>query len=373
MGRVVGQEGNGLVVQVVGVGPVRFARDELLPRKQGQLRFAARRAAAWDALRPCIVLEATVGSRAWGLADEGSDTDLRGVMVLPLSWTAGLAPPTTELTSLDGSATYWEVEKAMRQGLRADPNTLELLFVPGVRATDELGQWVLDARDAFVSREIFGSFGRYALSQLHKLTQAHRLAEHRRMALDWAREAVPPSLDEAARRLAEATSVDVPRAKEYLKQLYRSLFDQGQLAACDFTAFVDYAKGASLDLDMPRELRPKNAYNLLRLIATATDWLRTGHPELVVREPLATRLRAIKRGEVPLHEVLSEAEAMTPALEAARLATPLPPRADVGRVDALLRRIRIEVARRFIAADPGPFGRDAPSAPEADWEEGDAG
>ena len=56
-------------------------------------------------------------------------------------------------------------------------------------------------------------------------------------------------------------------------------------------------------------------------------------------------------------------------LEAARQATRLPARADVERVDALLRRVRGEAARRWIEREPGPFGREAPPAPEARWEE----
>ena len=50
------------------------------------------------------------------------------VFVLPLAWTTGLAEPPLDLVSLDGSQTYWEVGKAIRQALRADPNTLEMLF-----------------------------------------------------------------------------------------------------------------------------------------------------------------------------------------------------------------------------------------------------
>ena len=84
VGRVVRARDGGFDVQIVGVGEVWYAREELVPR-EGQVQFARRRAAAWDALRPCVVLEATVGSRAWGLAHEGSDTDLRGVFALPLS------------------------------------------------------------------------------------------------------------------------------------------------------------------------------------------------------------------------------------------------------------------------------------------------
>jgi len=173
VGRVVGSQGDMLDVMIVGVGVLRYARNELLPRKVGQTRYARRRAHAWDALRSCAVLESTVGSRAWGLAEDGSDTDLRGVFVLPFSWTIGLGDPPRDLVSEDGSTTYWEAQKAIKQALRADPNTLEMLYVSSARALDPIGQWILDERDAFASAEIYGSFGRYALSQLKRLSQSH--------------------------------------------------------------------------------------------------------------------------------------------------------------------------------------------------------
>ena len=96
VGRVVGQRGDDLDVMIVGVGVLRYARRELVPRKVGQVRYAQRRAGAWEALRPCAVVEATVGSRAWGLADEGSDTDLRGVSSSPSRGrSASASPPAT--------------------------------------------------------------------------------------------------------------------------------------------------------------------------------------------------------------------------------------------------------------------------------------
>jgi predicted nucleotidyltransferase len=358
IGRVVSSQGDAYDVAVVGVGTLRYARDEILPRRVGQVRWAERRAASWDALKPCVVLEATVGSRAWGLADEGSDTDLRGVFALPLTWTVGLAEPPADLVSADGSATYWEIGKAIRQALRADPNTLELLFVPSARALDPIGQWLLDARDAFVSTEIFGSFGRHALSQLGKLTRSMRLAEHRTTVLEWLRDDPDAKLDAIAARLAQRIPGDdsLLRARDYLKQLYRSMHDQGLLDANDFTALVRFARERSTEFELPRELRPKNAYNLLRLVATATEWLRVGEPRLEVSGPLRDRLLAIKRGEVPLDDVLAEAESMTPTLEAARDVSPLPREPDYARADELLRRARLEIARRWAASAPGPFG-----------------
>jgi len=379
VGRVVQHDAEQYEVLIAGVGPARYRREELLPRKGGQLRYAARREASWQALGPCVIVETIVGSRAWGLDSEGSDTDRRGAFVLPLSWTSSLAAPAEELVSSDGSATYWEVGKLIRQALRADPNTLETLFVEGATARDELGQWLLAEREIFVSQAIYGSFARYALSQLKKLRQSLRLAEHRVVVLDWLRAAPDLTLDAVAKRLAAAAHVDAPSpadatliAKEYVKQLYHSLCDRGVIDAAGFDALVAFAQAGGAAPEPPRELRPKNAYNLLRLLATALQWLRTGAPTFRVEEPLRTRLAAIKRGEVPLAEVLAEAESLTPALEAARQQTQLPRKPDIQRADALLRRIRIEAARRFVTDAPGPWGTDAPPPPAVIWEEEDA-
>lgn len=379
VGRVVGTREDGLDVMIVGVGVVRYQRDELVPRKVGQVRHAERRSAAWSALLPCVVLEAVVGSRAWGLAGDGSDTDRRGVFALPFPWTAGLSEAPRDLVSADGSASYWEVEKAIRQALRADPNTLEMLFVASVEARDPIGAWILEARDAFVSSAIYGSFGRYALSQLKRLSQAQRLAEHREQVLAWLAEDPSLSLDDVARRLAAVSPREAPteadrelQAKEHVKQLYRSLYDQGLIAARDFPSMVKFARGARAELDLSRDLRPKNAYNLVRLLATAIRWLRDGEVDLAATGELRDQLLAIKSGAWSLDRTLAVAEAMTPELEEARLATKLPPHPDVGRADALLRRIRDEVARRHVNAAPGPLGKDAPAPPDVVWDEGDS-
>ncbi|WP_223633840.1 DNA polymerase beta superfamily protein [Corallococcus sp. EGB] len=370
VGRVVRAHDGGFDIQIVGVGEVWFARDELVPRRVGQVQFAQRREAAWGALRPCVVLETRVGSHAWGLADERSDVDVRGVFALPLPWTLGLGQPPQDLVSADGSTTYWEVRKTVEQALRADPNTLETLFVPGATPVDELGTWVLEAREAFVSKAIFGSFGRYAMSQLDKLTRSQRLAEHRDLLLAWLCEDPTPDLDEVARRLAAVSPRAAPTpedavlaAKTYVKQLYRSLWDQGLLAANDFAALTAYARGGGQRPPAARELRPKNAYNLLRLVSLATGWLRDGVPTFEATGSLKARLLDIKGGQVPLEDVLRDAESMAPALEAAHRESRLPEHPDYARADQLLRRVGAEVARRWVLKTPGPLGRDAPEAP----------
>ncbi len=370
VGRIVRARDGGFDVLVTGIGEIWYARDELVPRRAGQLEYAQRREAAWQALFPCRILEATVGSHAWGLADESSDTDVRGAFALPFTWSAGLIEPPRDLVSADGSQTYWEARKLVEQALRSDPNTFELLFVPSVTALDELGQWILDARDAFPSRLLFGSFGRYALSQLDKLSASQRLAEHRDRVLAWLQEEPPPSLDDVAARLAAvspraaASPADAThQAKTYLKQLYRSLWDQGLLESNDFKGLADYARRGGRRPPDARELRPKNAYNLLRLIHLATGWLKTGTPAFTASGSVRDRLLTIKRGEVPLEAVLAEAEALSPDLEAARHASCLPEQPDFIRADALLKRLSEELARRHVTRAAGPWGAGAPSPP----------
>ena len=376
VGRVTRIDGDRIDVGIVGVGVVRYARGELTPRRTGQVVFARRRADAWSALHPCIVLDTIVGSRAWGLADAGSDEDHRGVFALPFAWTQGLVAPPEDLVSADGSATYWAAGKAIRQALRADPNTLEMLFLPGAAARDPIGEWLLAERDAFVSVEIYGTFGHYALGQLRRLEQGLRLAEHRGVVLEWLRAEPTLTLDALAGKLAKVSTRALPteadrvhQAKQYIKQLYRLLADQGLLEANEFAALVRFAAERSADFELPRELRPKNAYNLVRLLATATRWLSEGEPVFEVEGALRARLLAIKKGEVGLAEVLAEADAMAPALERARDASKLPRRPDIARADALLRRVGEELARRWVARADGPFGKNATAPPEVTWSE----
>ena len=313
VGRVTKADGEHLDVTIVGIGILRYARDELAPRRVGQALFAHRRADTWASLRQCVVLETIVGSHAWGLADEASDVDHRGAFALPFPWTLGLVAPPEDLVSVDGSATFWAAGKAIRQALRADPNTLEMLFLPTAKPMDPIGEWLLAERDAFVSVEIYGTFGRYALGQLRRLEQGLRLAEHRAVVLDWLRAEPTLTLDAVAEKLARLSKRVMPteadqlhQAKHSIKQLYRSLADQGLLDANEFTALVRFARDKSADVELPRELRPKNAYNLVRLLATATGWLRDGRPTFALEGELRERLLAIKKGNVSLEDVLAQ-------------------------------------------------------------------
>jgi len=371
-GRIATIDGELLEVVLLDGRRARYLRSELTPRKLGVARYAHRRHAAWERLNGCVVLDAMVGSRAWGVAHEGSDEDHRGVFVLPAPWLTGLAEPPLDLISLDGCRTYWEIGKAIRQAIRADPNTLEMLFArPAV--VDPMAAELVAMRDGFLSLEIYGAFGRYALSQLDRLEHNQRLAEHRAIVIGWLRDDPALELDAAAVRLADAAAVQAPsrgdavnRARDYLKQLYRSMYDQGAIAANEWTAL---RAAAATELELPRDLRPKNAYNLIRLLDLAIRWLAGEPPDVRASDAIRPTLLAIKRGDVATADVMALARELTPRLEAARQTSPLPAHADIGRAERLLRAVRDEAARRWLARAPGPWGADAAPAPEARFDD----
>jgi hypothetical protein len=371
-GRVSKLDGDHVEVVFLDGKRAMYLREEVIPRKLGVARYAQRRAQAWDQLRPCVVIDTVVGSRAWGVSDAGSDEDRRGVFVLPMPWTAGLVDPPLDLSSLDGSHSYWELGKAIRQALRADPNTLEMLFA-SPEIVDPLGADLVAVRTAFLSQEIYGAFGRYALSQLDRLEHNQRLADHRVTVIGWLRDDPSLELNVAAERLADSAQIAAPtradaiaRARDYIKQLYRSMYDQGVIAANDWTSL---RAAATTELELPRDLRPKNAYNLIRLLDLAIRWLGGEPPEVRVSDALRPTLIAIKRGELPMSDVMELARELTPKLEAARATSPLPANPDVARADRVLRTAREEAARRWVERVPGPWGADAPAAPEVKFDD----
>lgn len=115
------------------------------------------------------IYAAVVGSRAFGLATQASDTDLRGVYVAPTDayWT--LAKPPTHVDGPAAEQFSWEVERFCELALRANPNVLEVLHSPLVVTCSAQGEELLALRTAFLSRLAHQTYTRYAQAQFRKL------------------------------------------------------------------------------------------------------------------------------------------------------------------------------------------------------------
>ena len=125
-------------------------------------------------LEGCIIYRCVVGSRAYGLDHDESDTDRRGIYLAPadLQWSLFGAPEQFEDNATQSC--YWELQKFLTMALKANPNILECLYSPLVEKISPLGEELIAGRAGFLSHMIFQTFNGYALSQFKKIEQDMR-------------------------------------------------------------------------------------------------------------------------------------------------------------------------------------------------------
>jgi len=86
-----------------------------------------------------VIYRCVIGSRAYGLDDDTSDTDRRGIYLPPaeLHWSLFGVPEQVE--NDETQECYWELQKFVNLALKANPNVLECLYSPIVESVTPLG------------------------------------------------------------------------------------------------------------------------------------------------------------------------------------------------------------------------------------------
>lgn len=253
--------------------------------------------AATFVLEDHIIYRCVIGSRAYGLDTDESDTDRRGVYLAPaeLQWSLHGAPEQFEDHA--SQSCYWELQKFLIMALKANPNILECLWSPLVEKTTALGTELLAHRQGFLSQMVFQTFNGYALSQFKKIEQDLRNQPSR----------------EAKRRAKPAAT--------------KSSDDEGGAARRFGSASHE-------------GIRWKHAMHLLRLLLTGAATLRTGEVPVRVNDSHRDRLLAVKRGELPWAEVDAWRKELHRDFEQALAETKLPERPDYEAANRFLIRAR---------------------------------
>lgn len=116
-----------------------------------------------------LILEAVMGSKAYGLDTPESDTDLKGVFVASTEEVLSLHPVKETIDRTDPDVCYHEVEKFIRLALKGNPTIIEQLFATEYTQLTWEGQILVDNRDKFLSNIVRESYGGYAYSQAMRL------------------------------------------------------------------------------------------------------------------------------------------------------------------------------------------------------------
>ncbi|MFN9603107.1 MAG: DNA polymerase beta superfamily protein [Planctomycetota bacterium] len=116
-----------------------------------------------------VIYRCVIGSRAYGLDDEQSDTDRRG-FYLPqaqMHWSLYGVPEQLENDATQEA--YWELQKFIVLALKANPHVLECLYSPFVEFATPLAQELLSIRKVFLSKLVFQTYSGYVASQFKKM------------------------------------------------------------------------------------------------------------------------------------------------------------------------------------------------------------
>lgn len=230
---------------------------------------------------PDTALQGVVGSTAYGLARDGSDTDRLGVFVAPTMDVAGLdwhPSKETRHGATDGDHTEHEVGKYLRLALKANPTITELLWLPEHEVKTEAGALLVNARHHLLSTPtVTDSYLGYAHAQARKLLCLHdvygaRLADRPDRAFKHARHCL--RLLEQARQLLTSgvLVVRVPDPEKY--------WALGELTVAQFTDQYERTAGHVRDVAtrscLPEHPDRDHARRVLALIRRLSDITTTG-------------------------------------------------------------------------------------------------
>ncbi|MGU3373798.1 nucleotidyltransferase domain-containing protein [Chryseobacterium sp. M5A1_1a] len=114
-----------------------------------------------------ILFEAISGSRAFGLATENSDTDIRGVYYLPKEDFFGLNY-IPQISNETNDITYYEIGRFVELLQKNNPNILEVLASPEDCILQKNPVMDLLKTEDFLSKLCKDTFAGYAISQIKK-------------------------------------------------------------------------------------------------------------------------------------------------------------------------------------------------------------
>ncbi len=83
-----------------------------------------------DLENPSVIFRGIVGSRAYGTANAQSDTDTRGIFVVPSMEYVRLVPPPKQVSDARNDHTYYSLLRFCELMAEANPTTMEMLYLP---------------------------------------------------------------------------------------------------------------------------------------------------------------------------------------------------------------------------------------------------
>ena len=332
-----------------------------------------------------IVLECISGSKAYGLDLPTSDTDIRGVFILPKEKFYGLeyVPQVSDATN---DVVFYELKRCFELLAKNNPTILELLSTPEDKIIYQHPLLKKLSATNFLSKRCKHTFAGYAITQIKKAKGlnkkiANPIAKEKKNILHFCyviheQGSIPflTWLEKNNLQQEKCGLVNIPN----MTNLYGLYYDEDGTANFNGVMKKEIASDVLLS-SIPKEMQPltnlsfnqdgyikyckdykeywswvklrnearyentiehgknydsKNMMHTFRLLDMAEEILRDG--KVNVHRPNREELLAIRRGEATYNELIERANQKIEAVEAAFEASSLPENADVIAIEKML-------------------------------------
>jgi predicted nucleotidyltransferase len=346
-----------------------------------------------------VLFECVAGSKAYGTATSASDEDVRGVFAVPATAYLDLARPPDQVGDDRGNVVYYSVRRVIELLAQANPNILELLFMPDdcvLKSSPEM-QMLLSYRRLFITKQCADTHAGYAMSQIKKAKGQNKWVNNPRPLAAPAKEdycyiipwhgeqhqSLPPArpvpLKEIGWPLDEFHAARLEHGHDTFR-LYRygkgarGVFRGGTVAcesipkgdeATRFAGFLLYNEQAwkqalvehqnywawrrdrnearwqqqergELDFDA------KNMMHTVRLLLSGRSIMQSGEPIVRFAGDQLTLLMSIREGCLSFDEIMGVAEGLLADCERLKAESDLPEVCDTAQANALLREVTNE-------------------------------
>jgi hypothetical protein len=257
-----------------------------------------------------ILYETISGSRAYGTNTQNSDTDFRGVFILPIENILGFNY-IDQVSDSTNDSVYYELGRFLQLLQSQNPNIIELFNMPpeSVLFKHPMFDEILKHRESFISKVCKDSFGGYAVAQIKKARGLNKKQNWemekvtRKDVLDFVyvvhnEQTIPWKTWNSSRGFSEKFCgvVNVPNARDL------------------YAVYFDTDANNCFNESIPEDIRERNK-----------SWRRSenhpmgfGYRGLVksdegesVSESNALRLSSIPKGETPIANIVYNKDAYT--------------------------------------------------------------
>lgn len=336
-----------------------------------------------------ILFEVISGSRAFGLATETSDTDIKGVFYLPKEKFYGLEY-IPQISNASNDIVYYELGRFVELLLKNNPNILEVLASSSECILYQHPIMQQLTLDLFLSKQTEQTFAHYAISQIKKAKGLNKKINNpvevkRKTVLDFCyiiqgQHTYPMTnwLTKNGLQQQCCGLVNIPHGKD----LYALFYDE--LGSCGYHGIIQHEDStelclSSVKIDTPvmaylsfnrdgfsshcrdykaywqwvanrnqqryknniergNDFDAKNMMHTIRLLQVAYEIMTKG--TITNKRPNRDELLAIKQGKLSYDEIMQLAESLLAKIETASLSSRLPDQPNRQKALAVLLTMR---------------------------------